>query len=258
MQRGRSRLPCRRLSSISCCGLLVHRGGGAGRTPNGGFELDVHVLDVRVASIGEPPGRQRDCALKHGRSIVAPIRSDMVHQRPAAGGDAHHGDFVLVAAEEVDLVLHPLQPEALVVQAGVRDCPVGLSQRRAAEEAKVAETVVDCHPDDGAWRVDEERDWVAKGVLRANCVSATEQPVPCHTVISRAHSLPTGGGGTIPEQNRRSGDLAAQDFPRDNDVEEQTVLALRPVVAGLWGNARGERRYAADAFAPVVDLAAVD
>lgn len=60
---------------------------------------------------------------------------------------SYDGHLVPIAAEAMDIVLHPLQRKVLVEQPGVGDTTLRL-ERRAAEEAKGTEPVVERHVDD--------------------------------------------------------------------------------------------------------------
>ena len=61
----------------------------------------------------------KDGLLELRSVLFAPVRRDMVEDGPAAGGLAYDRDAGCVSAEEMDVVLYPLECLALVLEPDI-------------------------------------------------------------------------------------------------------------------------------------------
>lgn len=102
---------------------------------------------------------QRDSSLEQ-RLPDASVRRDMVQDAARAGRRAHQRHGVLAAVEQVDVLLHPLHREALIVESGIHR-PPAQREARPAEPAQHPEPVVGRHPHHRARGVLEEVHGVA-------------------------------------------------------------------------------------------------
>lgn len=122
-------------------------------------------------------GRLQDRALEQG-VLRAAVGSQMVENGTSASRLAHSSDLVLVAVEEADEVLDPLQGGALVVQTCVR-VAVGFDTR-AGQETVGAHTVVGSDVDEAVVaRVEEGHAASAviwSGVFATEDVGAAIEP----------------------------------------------------------------------------------
>lgn len=72
-------------------------------------------LVLIVARARDPSGALRDGLLERNLALQPAIGGDLMHDRPAASAFADDGNAVWVAAKEVDVLLHPLERQTLVV-----------------------------------------------------------------------------------------------------------------------------------------------
>ncbi len=81
----------------------------------------------------------------HGQTLLewrsargTTVRSDMEHNRRATRGLAKDGDTVWISTEEMDVILHPIKSQALIVESIVR-CATARFESRSRQETKSSE-----------------------------------------------------------------------------------------------------------------------
>lgn len=190
--------------------------GGGGEGAGLGEGGDVEVLEevLEGGFLDEVGGRGEEArglgdGLREGDGLLAGEGGDLVHDGAAAGGFADDGDAGWVAAEEVDVLLHPLEGKALVVEGGVGDAAGGL-EGWAGEPSEGPEAVVQRDEDDFVVASGDEASRIV-AVLVAGCVAAAVDP--------NKHWGAAAGGGL-------------KDCSRGIDVEKEAIF----VCAGVQGS----------------------
>lgn len=156
------------------------------------------------------------------RVLGSAVGDEVVHDRAGAGGLAHGGDGVLVAVQEVDVVLDPLEGGTLIVQGDVGET-VGLDSL-TAEETESTETVIGSNPDYVVLGGLEEGSTIVAEVMLELVVENGDRQVYSQEERLGSENVTTAKD---PEENREVLDLTADSLSRNLDIQKQTVLRGR-------------------------------
>ncbi len=109
-----------------------------GRDIGEGQELVESVFLLLRRDVTHEPRTHGQTLLEWRRACGTTIRSDMEHNRRATRGLAEDGDTIWISTKEMNVILHPIKSQALIVESIVR-CATARFESRSRQETKSSE-----------------------------------------------------------------------------------------------------------------------